>query len=212
MRGCLFGIYTVIMRSLIGIFVISLLAPAAASASGIRHMEYSHPSEFAKCLARPAFIICDNCPNRKAPTLVHRASLPAIAIRVSAPVYPKPSSPNSPTLQKESTEKLRPLEVENPFSLTVYFDFDSFSLHSEERDKLRTAPSLFKSNVAVTGYTCDIGSDEYNRRLSLKRAEAVAAQLRIIGVAPLVITGKGKCCPVSNNKELNRRVEIKEAR
>jgi len=88
---------------------------------------------------------------------------------------------------------------------TVYFDFDSFELKSEEKKKL---DSLSRDiNYRVTGYTCDIGEKSYNDRLALKRARAVKDYL---GDIVKEVDGKGKCCYVDlRERWRNRRVEIK---
>ena len=198
------------MRRVIGTIFIIILITGAAFASEIRPKDYSYPYEFAEDTTEPAFVVCDNCPPRKALEPAPKGMPAAISIKLSepGPVKPEPSIEN--LNEKGHDEKQKKALTDNSF--IVYFDFDSFALRPKEKEKLKPAPSLFKGDVIVTGYTCDIGSDEYNRRLSLKRAEAVADYLSQLGVAPRGITGKGKCCPVSDKKELNRRVEIKEAR
>lgn len=198
------------MWRFIGAIFIVIFITGAAFASEIRQMNYFYPYEFAKNLAEPAFVVCDNCPPRKSPDTAPKIVPTVIALRVSQPIPVKPE-PLKVDEQKEKHNELRE-EALTDASLTVYFNLNSSALRPEEKEKLNTAPSLFKGDVVVTGYTCDIGSEEYNRRLSLKRAGAVAEYLKLVGVAPREITGKGKCCPISDKKELNRRVEIKEAR
>jgi OOP family OmpA-OmpF porin len=196
------------MGRLIGSVFIILFIAGAAFASEIRPIEYSYPYEFAASATEPAFVVCDNCPPRKSLTPAHKIVPTVIALRVSQPDPPKPEPSNANIKQKERSEN----KADTDTSLIVHFGFNSFTLRPEEKEKLKTISSLFKGPVTVTGYTCDIGSDEYNRKLSLKRAEAVGEYLRQLGVAPPAITGKGKCCAVSDTRELNRRVEIKEAR
>jgi len=70
------------------------------------------------------------------------------------------------------------------------------------------------SQIDIHGYTCDLGSSEYNNALARRRAEAVKAALIAKKVAtPINITAKGKCCYVTPNTDessraRNRRVEI----
>jgi hypothetical protein len=67
----------------------------------------------------------------------------------------------------------------------------------------------------VEGYTDNVGSDEYNLKLSQERADAVQAFLVSQGVQPDNISGQGygKAQPVADNstnagRAQNRRVEL----
>jgi outer membrane protein OmpA-like peptidoglycan-associated protein len=69
--------------------------------------------------------------------------------------------------------------------------------------------------IAIEGHTDNVGSDEFNERLSRDRAEAVASLLRARGVDParIEVRGLGEKMPVASNDEdagrqANRRVEI----
>jgi outer membrane protein OmpA-like peptidoglycan-associated protein len=69
--------------------------------------------------------------------------------------------------------------------------------------------------VLVEGFTDSVGSEDFNRALSQRRAEAFANALRARGVEPARITvqGQGESWPVANNatpagRQLNRRVEV----
>jgi OOP family OmpA-OmpF porin len=69
--------------------------------------------------------------------------------------------------------------------------------------------------VIAIGHTDSIGTDEYNQKLSVRRAESVKAYLVSKGVEQnrVYTEGKGKKQPVATNKtkegrQKNRRVEI----
>jgi len=70
--------------------------------------------------------------------------------------------------------------------------------------------------ISVTGHTCSMGTNEYNRRLSLRRAQAVTRYLkdRLPKPSPVVkVVGKGEDVPLlsgmdKNARVLNRRVEV----
>lgn len=69
--------------------------------------------------------------------------------------------------------------------------------------------------VVVEGHTDAVGSDEYNRELSAKRAEAVKRYLVEKGIDGSLVTavGKGETEPVADNgtdegRQANRRVKI----
>ena len=101
----------------------------------------------------------------------------------------------------------------------LVFDFDSADVRSDLRQDLGVlAQSLNKypeTNVQVVGHTDDIGSFEYNRDLSLRRANSVASVLRPNGVSGSRIQtfGAGYDQPIASNRTdagraANRRVEI----
>jgi OOP family OmpA-OmpF porin len=69
--------------------------------------------------------------------------------------------------------------------------------------------------IIAIGHTDSIGSNAYNQRLSVRRAEAIKSYLVSKGVEAnrIYTEGKGEKQPVASNKtkegrEKNRRVEI----
>jgi OOP family OmpA-OmpF porin len=101
----------------------------------------------------------------------------------------------------------------------VLFDFDKSVLKPEGKAKLDDLAGKVKAiNLEVViaiGHTDSIGSDAYNQKLSVRRAESVKAYLVSKGVEPnrIYTEGKGEKQPVASNKtkegrQKNRRVEI----
>ncbi len=99
------------------------------------------------------------------------------------------------------------------------FPFDKADLSGTNRELLsRVAGILLVSKgygLSVFGYTDDVGSPEYNRQLSLRRAEAVKEYLVRSGIDPAIVTPKGfgKASPLDPGmtpgaRAKNRRVEI----
>lgn len=99
------------------------------------------------------------------------------------------------------------------------FDFDKSDLRPANREILsRIAGVLLMSNgyrLSVQGHTDDIGSDDYNQKLSERRATSVARYLEASGIDPGVVDvrGFGKTSPRAHGKsaaarQQNRRVEI----
>jgi outer membrane protein OmpA-like peptidoglycan-associated protein len=78
-----------------------------------------------------------------------------------------------------------------------------------------------KIALDIVGYTDNVGSSNYNLRLSQERANACKSYLVNKGIAANRITaiGKGECCPVEpdtingkdnpDGRQANRRVEFK---
>jgi hypothetical protein len=94
-------------------------------------------------------------------------------------------------------------------AMTVKFGLNEANLDGSARQIMDQVPS--GTRVNVTGYTCSIGSEDYNDKLSRRRAGVVASYLQSRGVTINVINGKGECCPVSTTDlSKNRRVLIEE--
>jgi outer membrane protein OmpA-like peptidoglycan-associated protein len=99
------------------------------------------------------------------------------------------------------------------------FDFDSATLRPESRELLsRIAGVLLASGsfgLAVHGHTDNVGSEQYNLRLSEQRAEAVKQYMASAGIDANIISikGYGKSSPLvaasdEASRAKNRRVEI----
>lgn len=102
---------------------------------------------------------------------------------------------------------------------TFKFDFDKADLKPKSREILsRIAGILLASKgygLSVFGYTDDVGSAEYNKKLSVRRADAVRDYLVEAGIDPSIInaSGYGKTNPLVKGateaaRAQNRRVEI----
>jgi outer membrane protein OmpA-like peptidoglycan-associated protein len=103
----------------------------------------------------------------------------------------------------------------------IHFEFDKARLTSEGLDSSKKAAKLLKvvedvNKVTVEGH-CDFkGTDEYNDKLSTRRANTVKNELVKEGVAgeKLEAVGYGESRPIADNgttlgMALNRRVEFK---
>ena len=102
----------------------------------------------------------------------------------------------------------------------VYFDFDKADIRPESKDNLEYAATILKENpsikVEIQGHTDSVGTDEYNLKLSDRRAAAVVNNLvKTAGIDSLRLTAKGygESKPVAPNKTeegraRNRRVEF----
>jgi outer membrane protein OmpA-like peptidoglycan-associated protein len=101
----------------------------------------------------------------------------------------------------------------------VLFDFNKYTLKPEAREKLAKVSGILLAypnlKLQVEGHTDNIGSDEYNMKLSEERADGVREYLVAQSVADSNITAKGfgKSDPVADNstnegRAQNRRVEL----
>lgn len=101
----------------------------------------------------------------------------------------------------------------------VLFDTGKYSLMPGAREKLAKVAGILIAypgiNIAVGGYTDNVGSDDMNQKLSENRAGSVRDYLLAQGVAAnsVTATGYGNSSPVSSNdsatgRQENRRVEL----
>ncbi len=101
----------------------------------------------------------------------------------------------------------------------VLFDTGQYSLKPGAREKLAKVAGILLAfpglNIAVGGYTDNVGGDEMNRKLSENRAGSVRDYLVQEGVAANSVTaqGFGNTLPVASNdnsagRQENRRVEL----
>jgi OOP family OmpA-OmpF porin len=134
------------------------------------------------------------------------AAVPAPAAR------PAPAPAPAPAPQPPAATKVT-------YAADAFFDFDKAVLKPEGRAKLDDLVSKIQGiNLEViiaVGHTDSVGSDTYNQRLSVRRAEAVKAYLVSKGIEKnrVYTEGKGEKQPVADNKTAegrakNRRVEI----
>ena len=104
-------------------------------------------------------------------------------------------------------------------SSEVGFDFDSAAIKPSFYSSLNKIADIMnrypQTDIAVVGHTDSIGNPDYNLRLSLRRANAVADYLMDRGVDRyrLSTEGRGQLEPVATNETAagraqNRRVEI----
>ncbi|MBN9367471.1 MAG: OmpA family protein [Comamonadaceae bacterium] len=140
--------------------------------------------------------------------LVKAAEAPAPAAQPAPTAKPAPAPAPAPVASSKVT-----------YAADAFFDFDKAVLKPEGKAKLDDLVSKVKDiNLEViiaVGHTDSIGSDAYNQKLSVRRAEAVKAYLVSKGIEKnrVYTEGKGKKQPVADNKTKegrakNRRVEI----
>lgn len=103
----------------------------------------------------------------------------------------------------------------------IYFDFGKASFKTESYNELNKLESMMKQNpnlkVEIAGHTDSVGKDDFNKRLSQLRANAVKNFLTSKGIDSRRVkaVGYGEERPLASNddelegRQLNRRVEFK---
>jgi OOP family OmpA-OmpF porin len=138
-----------------------------------------------------------------------------------SPAAPKEAPPAPPPAAKAAP---KPEKVTN--ASTVNFDFDRYVIRPDARTKLDDLVGKMRNVtlevIIAVGHADRLGSDAYNMKLSVRRADSVKAYLVSKGItASRVYTeGKGERQPVKECKgdkktkaliaclEPNRRVEL----
>jgi outer membrane protein OmpA-like peptidoglycan-associated protein len=102
---------------------------------------------------------------------------------------------------------------------SIRFDFDKADIEPQYRDILNRIAGVLMTlkgySIYVYGYTDDVGTQDYNLKLSSRRAQAVRDSLVQAGINPGLITTKGfgQSDPrvkddSAQGRAANRRVEI----
>jgi outer membrane protein OmpA-like peptidoglycan-associated protein len=180
------------------------------------------------------FVICEACPKStalerlpKPVTIVIKTTTPTLPVAVEtipmkpieaipSGISPRPEhAPSSAAVNSDvmQVQQSAPTSttIEHQRTTTVYFPLNSSFISQTEKQKILDALGSLKGrDIKVTGYTCELGSKEHNDRLALSRARAVAGILETSGIKPTAVSGEGKCCYISGDKEMNRRAEIRE--
>jgi outer membrane protein OmpA-like peptidoglycan-associated protein len=107
------------------------------------------------------------------------------------------------------------------FPEAALFDFDKAELKPEGKEQInayreKTKEQLSRADkIKISGHTDNVGTADYNMKLSQQRAEAVSVYLKSIGVDPAKIeaAGEGLTRPIADNRTKegrarNRRVEV----
>lgn len=99
---------------------------------------------------------------------------------------------------------------------SVYFGFNSATVSAANQERLATIALTMKKNpnlkVTITGHADSRGTEEYNKNLSLRRAQAVVKQLvQVYGIDESRLTAEsmGKGSPLAKgNYSINRRADV----
>lgn len=115
---------------------------------------------------------------------------------------------DTPAMKRSSTQIYRLPEIHFEMGSAVLSPkaaqtlFDSMQRYGVTRD----------TPLFITGYSCELGSEQYNLMLSMQRAVTVVNFLKNQGFSVVATQAKGEADPIATNPEelyKNRRVEIR---
>lgn len=121
---------------------------------------------------------------------------------------------------KDLGAKVTETEIKIELPSDILFDFDKYDIRSDAQEALDKVAVVIRTypgkSVFIEGHTDSVGSDEYNARLSLQRAESVKQWLQqkeSLKDSKFVTKGWGESKPTATNeteqgRQKNRRVEI----
>jgi outer membrane protein OmpA-like peptidoglycan-associated protein len=192
----------------IGIFLAS-----AASASEVRQLpvDLGYDEFVGGGKDVPFFSICDDCAGKKRLLPGDHAtafSVP-LAVRFGPAAAPVPAPAKKVEMPPATAEKKTPCSGKR----IVYFRLGHAELDAFEKDQLKEILPCLKEaggKVVLSGYTCRLGSRDFNDRLARSRAASVAQFFEASGVRVKGQSGRGKTGYISEIDRLNRRVEIRE--
>lgn len=135
------------------------------------------------------------------------------------PEPPKPASPPPPPAPAPKPAPAPAPVKEKVVLRGINFDLDKANIKPEFVPVLEEGAKILKSHsgvkVEIQGHTCALGTDQYNQKLSEKRAKSVNDFLVSNGVDSkrLNTVGYGESKPIADNntdagRRMNRRVEF----
>lgn len=199
--------------------LLGLICSGAAHAANISADHYTYTyGDAVKAVEGEAFVVCGNC---KPDYLKKLPVRQIVAIKINPATTRDVVEPPPPIMAGGGTTMATDSSMGSHKKMSamgadvvgaILFDFDSATISAVAKKQLdeliRTVPVGVR--VDLEGYACTTGSTQYNLELSKRRAQSVEKYLSEKGILIGDVIGKGECCNVSDNKKLNRRVEVKK--
>jgi len=102
----------------------------------------------------------------------------------------------------------------------IFFDFNESEIKPRSLSELDEVVKFLKENpkikVEISGHTDNVGNENYNQQLSLKRAQSIVGYFSSKGISSLRLTqiGLGSKKPIKpndseDNRQINRRIEFR---
>jgi outer membrane protein OmpA-like peptidoglycan-associated protein len=138
-------------------------------------------------------------------------------------IYITQVTTSAPPVVVQMRKEKRIVKTTASMTSDAFFEFGKADLTSAARQELSRIAEILKTtersgNIRLSGHTCDIGSEAYNLKLSLRRANAVRDYLSTTGlpVDAFVVEGLGENQPkypnTKSTRNQNRRVDLEFVR
>lgn len=179
------------------------------------------PAEFkaAEDARNNAYDVYRACHTEEGAELAKQATAKANALcppqaAIKEEIQPEAEAPPAPIPAAEPA----PERMKYCISLNIEFDIDRAIIRPEYHDEVAKVGDFMKkfptTTALIEGYTDEVGSDDYNMKLSQRRAESVVKYLvEHFGIdqSRLAAVGYGKSKPIADNttdtgKQKNRRI------
>jgi OOP family OmpA-OmpF porin len=110
--------------------------------------------------------------------------------------------------------KPAPLKEKITIDLRVQFDFDKSDIKPQYHDNIKKLADFMTKypdvDAEIEGHTCSMGTSDYNKGLSHRRAESVKAyMIKNFGIDPARLTtvGYGESRPIADNNTRDGRIK-----
>ena len=163
---------------------------------------------------------CDGVPLQSTQAMKENKTVPEPA-SAQRPTSDPVAAPAANKAEEPAKAAVIPAPALAKISLTTdtSFGFDKSKLEPEGIQRLKKLHAEIQSakvdSILATGHTDSIGKASYNKKLSIRRAQAVKDYLVKLGIPSerIFIDGKGATQPVASNKTSegrarNRRVDV----
>jgi outer membrane protein OmpA-like peptidoglycan-associated protein len=191
-------------------------SPAAGGQATTIYQEvFQYPGDIVVMKPAETFVLGE-APSRMRLTITAPPVPPLLSVRMTAPVQNPGAATSSggTDKQRDTRNEAEAVSVPSCAGLlpTIQFKWASTWVSPRQaRALLDALATCHAKRITVTGYTCDLGSQDVNDRMALGRAEAVAKLLAANGYQAIDIKGFGKghyVADIPGHRHQNRRVEV----
>lgn len=103
-------------------------------------------------------------------------------------------------MMKETMAEPEKMDMSVSKTFALYFDFDSTVVSGVSNIVDYVQSLSYLEGISLVGHADPIGSEEYNQKLSVDRAKAVASELKAAGITDwkVRVAGNGETAPAAN--------------